>query len=1037
MTGNGRNAPDAPPGAVVYVAERLREIAERFGLGLLVLVLAAILLAGCGGNGGPEVPEEPAPPPPVADAPAIAAQPQSVDVVSGADAQFRVEATANGTLSFQWRFDGNDISGETAESLSLAAVAPEDAGVYECLVTNTLDGTTASTISEAATLNVIVAPEGATASGENAVLPGSTGNVVAVPAQSNVTYAWSISNGTITAGQGTNAIEYTAGELGKTLISATIGNEAGTVYAVKTVVVVASLPVVSVFSQPAVLSGSAAVTVSTPAADGNQYAWSLERQATEASVDGPTDEASLTYLAGVLVGEFELSVSVTDAQGRTAEASANVEVLEDAFVKDLRDPTSRSLHTATLLNDGRVLIVGGDVGIPVVPGANFPQVSPQSRVTSTVEMFDPTTETWALSQSLPSPRSQHTATLLRDGRVLVTGGAGADGTLLSSALLYEPAAQQWADAAPLAEARAFHTATLLSDGRVLAVGGVGPGGTTTATAEVYDPSSDSWTSAGSLFEDRGLHTAVLLPDGEVLVTMGRNTAGNGNLVTSERYNPGSNSWRTAAPVLQGWSAAGAVVLLTGKVYVASANEIYDPVADVWEDPFGIEAEPPNARFLFLLPDGQVFGAGSFFQQTASWVYDPIRVDWQERFRGSRFGADRGTVTLLQDGRALSLGGLENSSNFVVADNYTSIGRAQLLHPTGDDLSTLGSLAHEGADAATGVLPDARVLVTGGSNARGSGLLTATAAASLFDPDTDTWHVAGEMATRREQHTLTVLADGSALVLGGTDGRLTALQSAERYDPITDAWSSAGGTASTRFDHTATLLIDGRVLAVGGDELSMDCECTTFLGDVDLYDPNTNAWQSIQALGTPRFGHTATRLADGRVLVSGGYGGVPDTLADTGSALASAEIFDPASETWSDAEPMTTARVNHTAVMLSSGRVLIVGGEADGTTLLSVEIYDPGTDTWSSAASLSEARQQHAAALLRNGDVLVVGGFNNVSSALFGVETAERYDPTLDAWTSVGSFTTPRQGFILERLADGRVLLNGGLPNVVGLPEFYK
>jgi hypothetical protein len=129
-------------------------------------------------------------------------------------------------------------------------------------------------------------------------------------------------------------------------------------------------------------------------------------------------------------------------------------------------------------------------------------------------------------------------------------------------------------------------------------------------------------------------------------------------------------------------------------------------------------------------------------------------------------------------------------------------------------------------------------------------------------------------------------------------------------------------------------------------------------------------------------------------------------------------------------------MNHTATLLGSGKVLVTGGSDGTSTLATAEVYDPASDGWTPVASLSTARQLHAAQVLSSGAVLVIGGLNDSSSAAFGVSTAELYDPAADTWSVAGSMVTPRQHFIVSGLGDGRVIIDGGAPNFPGLPEFY-
>jgi len=244
-------------------------------------------------------------------------------------------------------------------------------------------------------------------------------------------------------------------------------------------------------------------------------------------------------------------------------------------------------------------------------------------------------------------------------------------------------------------------------------------------------------------------------------------------------------------------------------------------------------------------------------------------------------------------------------------------------------------------------------------------------------------------------------------------------------------------STPRYEHTASLLANGMVLVAGGNDLVGTCSCTTFVSSVDLYNPATNSFTATGALVTARYAHTATVLANGMVLVAGGFGGATSTLQSGGAPLASAELYNPTTSTWTATGSMTTARMNHTATLLPSGKVLVAGGYTGTATTATAEVYDPSSGTWTAVASMSTARQSQGAALLSNGTVLIVGGLNGASSAVIGVGTAEVYDPTSNAWTPSGGMVTARQFFVLNALGDGRILLDGGSPNAFGLPEFYK
>ena len=151
------------------------------------------------------------------------------------------------------------------------------------------------------------------------------------------------------------------------------------------------------------------------------------------------------------------------------------------------------------------------------------------------------------------------------------------------------------------------------------------------------------------------------------------------------------------------------------------------------------------------------------------------------------------------------------------------------------------------------------------------------------------------------------------------------------------------------------------------------------------------------LNTGRFSHTATLLADGKVLVTGGFG------TSSGDQLASAELYDPATGTWTFTGTLNTARAIHTATLLPDGRVLVAGGFNDNIHLASAELYDPASGTWTVTHRLNQGRYLHTATLLPSGEVLVAGGISDVHS----LASAEVYDPVTGTWTLTGRLNTAR------------------------------
>ena len=222
------------------------------------------------------------------------------------------------------------------------------------------------------------------------------------------------------------------------------------------------------------------------------------------------------------------------------------------------------------------------------------------------------------------------------------------------------------------------------------------------------------------------------------------------------------------------------------------------------------------------------------------------------------------------------------------------------------------------------------------------------------------------------------------------------------------WTETGDLITARWDHTATLLPDGMVLAAGGAGSSV-----TALASAELYDPASSTWTETGDLADRRRSHTATLLPNGQVLVAGGK---------SSPYLASAELYDPASGTWTTTGSLATARRSHTATLLPNGQVLVAGGIKGSTILASAELYDPASGTWAETGSLANARQIHTATLLPNGKVLVAGGQDK---SFNGLASAELYDPASGTWTETGSLANARWSHTATLLANGMVLVAGG------------
>ena len=213
-----------------------------------------------------------------------------------------------------------------------------------------------------------------------------------------------------------------------------------------------------------------------------------------------------------------------------------------------------------------------------------------------------------------------------------------------------------------------------------------------------------------------------------------------------------------------------------------------------------------------------------------------------------------------------------------------------------------------------------------------------------------------------------------LLVGGSDGAGKAIISSSIYDPVAGSFATGPSLSAARERHTATLLADGRVLVAGGRVATGNR--FTALRSAEIYDPATNAFTTVTTMLSARYSH-GTSVVAGKVLVAGGNVGSTETSAT--------EVFDPATGVWTALSNLVTARSEFTVTPLDVGRILIAGGQSGVTRLAVAEIYS--ASVFSAGASMQAARSAHSATTLPNGRVLIVGGVGASGSS---INTAELY-----------------------------------------------
>jgi Kelch motif/Galactose oxidase, central domain len=650
--------------------------------------------------------------------------------------------------------------------------------------------------------------------------------------------------------------------------------------------------------------------------------------------------------------------------------------------------TARQSHTATLLQNGKLLVAGGFNGTNAV---------------NTAELYDPVNGTWTPTGPLNIPRYGHTTTLLSNGKVLAAGGYNTD--YLTSAELYDPATGTWALTGPLNIGRFAFTATLMPDGRVLAAGGSGST-SNTPTAELYDPATGSWTQTGSLQDGRAEHTATLLPDGIVLVAGGVGSYPNLFLSSMELYDPSTGTWALTGSLAEPRYDHTATLLPNGLVLLAggyasldggpiySNTEVYNPSTGT-----ATSAAPMNSvragHTATLLPNGTVvvIGGAAFPVTTATnsvEVYDPSTDTWTPT-NSLNAARDAHTATLLPNGEILVTGGATND-NFEY--NSPSLSSTELydptINPTTGTWNNINSMLTARSTFTMTLLPSGKVLIAGGQQ---NG--TYLANCELYDPITGTWTNTGSLNYARFNHTATLLPSGKVLVIGGA-GSLIGLPYPEIYDPATEIWTTNRTVDGLVWADTATLLRNGKVLVAGSISTN----------SAELYDPNSDSWTVTGPMITPRTFHKAISLPNGKVLVVGGSGNAGD--------LRTAEIYDPVIGQWNAAGTSRASTDFFTAAaLLPNGNVIVVGSDTNNLPI--ADLYNPLTGTWTMTASPGPNHFLPSLIPLLNGKILLVG--EGAASKI--------YDPTTSRWSTSASMNVDRQDDRAVLLPDGTVLDAGG------------
>ncbi|MDO8806108.1 MAG: kelch repeat-containing protein [Elusimicrobiota bacterium] len=883
------------------------------------------------------------------------------------------------------------------------------------------------------------------------------------------------------------------------------------------------------------------------------------------------------------------NILITGGTSNTATVTGSVEMYDmstNLYINWTGGITARSSHTATLMSDGRVLIAGGFAtgGTPM----------------SSLEICDPTVRTCAAAGvAMLTARGGHTATLLsrglRAGQVLLCGGqsAAANTTITELCETYDPVTNTRATAGPMVSPRMGQAATLLRSGRVFVTGGrlwntaalPIPAWFYETTNEMFDPEggaagAGSWTPVSALNSGRIGHTATVLNNGKIMIAGGYNAArylycqapepdsledecwhieydiadtqGAGNwgyLDGAEFFDPngarvvlaeetyGEIPYRVSqqSAVLEPdgrWRMHGGYgnivpTFFTNSPALTTDSIIYltlAPALGLHHATINNAPTPSIIKFPLKFPlarpvSGMLVNADAFISPPSDSKVPSFTIDTAEfllpRSRapvdgfkvglhlGDKFdpgdfdgrvtlasptgtavfpkttvssGESPNTTSISVSGMNLALdlypsktgtitGGLTANVKLTLPSTFRSVvGVASVLGGTILDNGNQYSIVFKSGGTGTFDIPgapiscvddscvfeDVTVAFTGlsGEMTNLTTLESGTTYYATVNPSTNGLGVNPQQVLVGDPIVLSLELDYIARQVSALDREPTynfdrstmvirgmIFSSELAYTPNSNTWADLADKQVSpamempSFNHTALLTPAGDTAIIGGRNCenapTVDCLRTAMTFNAQSVDTTfipvytnqagTIDWPLGNSLVSKRAFHTSTLLPDGRILTCGGSDGV--------KPLSTCELMDPLTKTWAATAPMYSPRANHTATLLPNGNVLAAGGiTPSGIAVNSAEIFYSQTGRWVPTSSLANARQLHTATLMPDGNVLVTGGSTLSSYS----NSAEIYITSAALWINGGTLGYGRSQHTATLLKNGNVLLAGGV-----------
>jgi hypothetical protein len=751
--------------------------------------------------------------------------------------------------------------------------------------------------------------------------------------------------------------------------------------------------------------------------------------------------------------------------------------------------TARGNHASALLYNGQILVAGGLTG----PGTALV-------ATATAELYNPATGLFTPTGSMSIPRGHYTPTVLNDGTVFIQGGATLPAG--TNADVYNPATGTFRTTANFTAVQAGMRESILPDGTVLLASGVNSDSVAVPNSEVFYPLA---APASIAITAPALPNAVQnKPYTQLFLEFG----GVGNLtwsVASGALPPGltlgAAGVLTGTPTASGTFAFAVTVVdsaspaktaasgtLTLTVSAAAATLVFAPqtlptalTSAAYTSSIVASGGTPPYSFVVTsgaLPSGITLATSGAFSGTATAVgsfsfgvtvtdssappqtatqsftmqgANPLAVTTTALpggTAGSPYSANISTTGgVLPVGFAVTAGALPPGLSLSLAatppqtatltGTPTLAGAYTFTVTAADSASPVESAPQSySITIVPAVVPPANVVFSVSPQNSIEGQVLAGAPVSVIVTDSTNTPIANAAVSIG----LNGAPPCAAAALGGTLTQTTDAAGTATFPDLTinrgqygfalaasagtaigisntfnvEGFCDTGNLVTARVQQSSLGLPNGMVLQAGG--IPSYNASSSVLASAELYNPVTHSFTAIGSMNSPRSGFTMTLLQNGLVLVAGGNSGT--------ALLASAELFDPSTNTFTLlSSSMVAPRALHTATLLTSGKVLITGGGGPTTALSSAELFDPATNTFTATTgAMTVARTFQDAVLLPNGAVLITGGVNGNFNPL---NSAELYDPVANTFTATGNMATPRQQHASALLYDGTVLVAGG------------